>query len=135
MTHSEIRRLFNKVLRDELGTTIDIVIEDQEYKPNPLTPYIKTTLIPVDTKGITLSGDGKKLKGIYQISIFTPRGEGTGLASGLINAIDDIFPLYSFLPGTNEQVQLMEPVAQETGKELESFFHTPLSLIYVCYKN
>lgn len=68
--------------------------ENAAYTPEIGTPFQWVTLLPAETQNPTFAGIGSELafeQGIFQVSIYEPRGVGSGAAAARADALRDQF--------------------------------------------
>lgn len=131
MSDSKIRKAFNDIVRG-YGTSKGwvVVIENSVATPVPNQPYLKTTLGPSTPRASTLAGDGKTYRGVFQVMVVVPAGEGTGRVTTIIDELQELFPLYGRVSyGTNEAV-IMTPIQTLMGITDGGNYSTPISFTY-----
>jgi len=67
-------------------------------------------MLPAGTGTDTLSGDHRVYTGVFQVSLVTPAGNGTGEAEGLVDDISALFPAYLRLKQDAFEVLVLTPV-------------------------
>lgn len=131
MSDSKIRKAFNDIVR-AYGASKGwlVVLENSVATPLPSQPYLKTTLGPSTPRASTLAGDGKTYRGVFQIQIVVPAGEGTGRITTIIDELQELFPLYGRVSYGDKQAVIMTPIQTFMGITDGGTYMTPVSFNY-----
>lgn len=77
--------------------------------------YLAAFTLPAGTDSDALGGDHKAFTGLFQVSVVTPVGSGTGKAEGIVDELAAIFPLFERYSKSGLTVVTMTPVEQGPG--------------------
>lgn len=131
MSDSKIRKAFNDIVR-AYGTSKgwQVLLENGVGTLVPNQPYLKTDLGPTQPRVETLGGDHKSYRGVFQIMIVVPAGEGTGRVTTIIDELQALFPVYGRVNYDGKTVVIMTPI--ETLKAITEggTYSTPVSFNY-----
>lgn len=131
MSHALIRQLVEKKLSTWAATkNVRIAYENVTFTPIAKETYLESDLTPVDTGSETLSGDHTLFRGIYQVNVICPLGEGTAKANALAAEIASLFPIYQPLTsGTFRVIPLTHPKIMD-GLVRDSSYMLPVFFNY-----
>lgn len=131
MSDTKIRKAFNDIVR-AYGTSKGwlVVLENGVATPVAGQTYLKTTLGPSTPRATTLAGDGKTYRGVFQIQIVVPAGEGTGRITTILDELQELFPLYGRVSYGDNEAVIMTPLQTFTGITEGGTFTTPVSFNY-----
>lgn len=137
VTNSDIRRALDEkilALLSDLGLTEnDIAWSNYPFRPDPEKNSLRTTLMPGIGGAMTLGPNCfVRHVGIYQVSIYTPKGIGIGAAEQLADGIINAFPLGMTLQCCNQWLVLTN-VYTGSAMEEEMHLHLPVSIAYELY--
>lgn len=146
MSHSDIRKAFNDKVRAYGATKgYHVVLQNAPYKPRVDEIYLKTYIMPSTAVSDTLSGDHKRYMGVYQIDVMIPNDLGTGDVTDIVNELQDVFPVYSYVPfdldkedalgqpfKKTERVIVLTPVDMASGRNKDTHLSTPCWINYRC---
>lgn len=90
MTQQLIRSALDTRLETTPGMP-EIVYEGEDYAPVAETPYAKVDLLPRRPANPTLDEQTQDHGGVYQISLYFPRGADTGTMDALAGAVQTHF--------------------------------------------
>ena len=76
-----------KTWADAQVPVIPVAWQNVSYTPVSGTRYIRAYLLPAETFDGAVTGDYKLYAGIFQLSIYSPDGTGTGAAETIAEAI------------------------------------------------
>lgn len=72
----DIRETLDQVVDTQLDLPVQTA--NIHYKPKLLTPWARTTLLPSETRNLTLGNQPcVNVNGVFQVDIFYPSGSGT----------------------------------------------------------
>lgn len=66
--------------------------QGQPFKPSVDEVYLRAFLLPASTNSITLEGTDRVFIGVFQVSVVAPAGKGTGMAEGVSEELEQLFP-------------------------------------------
>jgi hypothetical protein len=89
---------------------LNIAFEGVEYEPGADETYLRAFTLPAGTDTQTLEGTDRVYTGVFQISIVSPAGNGTGDAEGLVDDLDELFPAFLRLKQGEFEVMVLTPV-------------------------
>lgn len=70
-----------------------IAYMNQNFVPTKGTLWLRGTLLPAQTAGVTIGLDGNDLyQGLFQVDVFAPQGKGSGQA---LRIADDVIEHYA----------------------------------------
>ncbi len=139
MGHDTVRFLFQAALY-EWAELNNVHIETDNEKnqqvdpalppPPAVTPRVSAHIIPADTFSATLGGDHEAFIGMFQMTVFTQDGTGTGSSDDIINSLKKVFRNNRRFVGRNDEyefvVQITSPIHTPEGKQegVEWLVHT-----------
>jgi hypothetical protein len=104
--------------------------ENTAFAPVTGTPYQRVHMLvnrPVDR---SLSNDMKEERGIFQVSLFFPQGQGRGAAQQRAQAIQDLFAPVQFLTEGTTTVSIYDPPHIAGGSPDGDRWHLPVSVYW-----
>jgi hypothetical protein len=111
MSHQVIRRLYEQRLAAWAGERdLRVAFESVEFEPSNNETYIRAFTLPAGTDTQTLEGTDRVYTGVFQISIVSPAGNGTGDAEGLVDELDGLFPAFLRLQQGDLEVMVLTPI-------------------------
>jgi hypothetical protein len=111
MSHQIIRRIYEQRLAAWGGPrALRIAYQGVAFEPGDNETYLRAFTLPAATDTQTLEGTDRVYTGVFQISVVTSAGNGTGDAEGLIDDLDDLFPTYLRLQQGDFEVMVLTPV-------------------------
>lgn len=111
MSHQIIRRLYEQRLAVWAGARdLRVAYQGVEFEPPENETYLRTFTLPAGTNTQTLEGTDRVYTGVFQISIVSPAGNGTGEAEGLVYELDDLFPAFLRLQQDTFEVMVLTPL-------------------------
>lgn len=134
MSHSDIRKAFNDKVRAYGATKgYHVVLQNAPYKPRVDEIYLKTYIMPSTAVSDTLSGDHKRYMGVYQIDVMIPNDLGTGDVTDIVNELQDVFPVYSYVPfDVDKEVIVLSPIDMASGRNKDTHLSSPCWFNYRC---
>jgi hypothetical protein len=133
MSHKIIRSLFEGRLKTWAAArspALRISYQNVDFAPAASETYLRAFLLPAGTNSNDLAGAHRLYTGLFQITVVTPSGGGTGAAEGLIDELDALFPLYDRLTKAGFSVQVMTPVEPGPEQQEDTAFALPVSFQY-----
>ena len=111
MSHQIIRRMYEQRLAAWAGPRgLRIAYQGVAFEPNDNETYLRTFTLPAGTDTQTLEGTDRVYTGVFQISVVTPAGNGTGDAEGLVDDLDELFSAFLRLVQGDFEVMVLTPV-------------------------
>jgi hypothetical protein len=111
MSHQIIRRIYEQQLAAWAATRgMRIAYQGVAFEPGDDETYLRAFLLPAGTDTQTLEGADRVYTGVFQISIVSPAGNGTGDAEELVDDLDDLFPTFLRLQQGDFEVMVLTPV-------------------------
>lgn len=111
MSHLTIRLLYQQHLATWAADKgLRVAYQGAEFAPAADETYLSCFALPAGTDTNTLAGDHRAYTGVFQISVVTPIGNGTGDAEGLVDELADLFPAYLRLSKGDVEVIVLTPV-------------------------
>ena len=80
-----------KTWADAQVPAIHVAWQNVSYAPVSGTRYIRAYLLPAETFDGAITGDYKMYAGIFQLSIYSPDGTGTGAAETIAESVIALF--------------------------------------------
>jgi hypothetical protein len=87
-----------------------IAYQGVAFEPGDDETYLRAFTLPAGTDTQTLEGTDRVYTGVFQISVVTPVGNGTGDAEGLVDELDDLFPAFLRLQQGDLEVIVLTPI-------------------------
>lgn len=109
---------------------IKVVVENETHTPAAGETYLRAFTLPAVTASNTLSGDHRVYAGVFQINIVTASGKYRTEASGIVDELAALFPLYLRIPRAGLVALVMTPVAPGPGIPDGNTFTVPASFQY-----
>jgi hypothetical protein len=111
MSHQIIRRIYEQRLSAWAAPRgLRIAYQSVAFEPGDDETYLRTFTLPAGTDTQTLEGTDRVHTGVFQISIVSPAGNGTGDAEGLVDDLDELFPTFLRLKQGDFEVMVLTPV-------------------------
>jgi len=97
------------------------------FKP-PESRYLRSFLLPNNTRSDDLEGEHRRFLGVYQVSIVEPTGAGSGAAAALADELDALFSA----PLTNGalRINLLRPMSASAPIQEPDRWVVPVSASY-----
>lgn len=133
MSHKIIRSLLEgrlKTWADTRSPALRISYQNVDFSPTANETYLRAFLLPAGTNSNDLAGVHRLYTGLFQITIVTPSGGGTGAAEGLVDELAALFPLYDLLTKPGFSAQVMTPVEPGPEQQEDTAFALPVSFQY-----
>ena len=94
MSFPTIRQLLESRLMTWAGTRTPALSVQWENKPfsPPAGPYLRFFIIPAPTEGQALDGTHRAYTGSFQVSIVTPKNQGSEPADSIAVELEALFP-------------------------------------------
>lgn len=111
MSHQIIRRIYEQRLAawaEPRG--LRIAYQGVAFEPGDDETYLRTFTLPAGTDTQTLEGTDRIYTGVFQVSVVSPAGNGTGDAETLIDDFDDLFTAFLRLKQGDFEVMVLTPV-------------------------
>lgn len=131
MSHQRCRRLFESRLAAWAADKgYPVAYQNVPFTPQSGQLYLRAFLLPSDTGSDTLAGDHKRYQGLFQVSVVTPAGQGSGQAEDIIAELAGLFPIYDRLTLDDFSVVVMSPVEQGPEIPDDTEFTIPATFSY-----
>lgn len=133
MSHKIIRSLLEGRLKTWAAAhspALRIAYQNVDFAPTASETYLRAFLMPAGTNSNDLAGAHRLYTGVFQITIVTPSGAGTGAAEGLADELAALYPLNDQLTKTGFSVQVMTPVNSGPEQQEDAAFALPVSFQY-----
>lgn len=118
MSHRTIRQIYEARLTAWAAArspALRIAYQGVEFTPASGETYLAAFTLPAGTTSESLGGDHKAFIGLFQISVVTPSGNGSGKAEGIVDELAALFPLFDRYSKADITVVTMTPVEQGPG--------------------
>jgi hypothetical protein len=133
MSHKIIRSLFEARLAAWAMTKVPalrISYQNVSFTPAANETYLRAFLLPAGTDSNDLAGAHRLYTGVFQITIVTPVGNGSGAAETLADEMAALYPLNDQLTKTGFTVQVMTPVEPGPEQQEDTAYALPVSFQY-----
>ena len=133
MSHKTIRSLFEARLADWAKLkkpALRIAYQNVSFTPATNETYLRAFLMPAGTASDDLAGQHRVYSGLFQITIVTPAGSGSGAGEGLAEELAALFPLNDRLNQEDLMVLVMSPVESGPQQQEETSYSLPVSFQY-----
>ncbi|WP_460044116.1 phage tail terminator-like protein [Pseudomonas sp. S2_H01] len=111
MSHQIIRRIYEQQLAAWAAPrSLRIAYQGVAFEPGADETYLRAFTLPAGTDTQTLKGADRVYTGVFQMSIVSPAGNGTGDAEGLVDDLDELFPAFLRLQQADFEVMVLTPV-------------------------
>jgi len=109
--------------------------DNVRFEPTVGTTWVKMTLIPLNDRPAT-RGDTPQYRtdGFFQISIFTPEGQGAGEAEALAETISDSYTVSDVLTKNSTSVRF-EFAEIGQGMTESPWYMVPVTIRWYSYRN
>lgn len=108
---------------------LPIAWEDVPFTPSNAV-YLRGFLLPATTRSDDLGGEHRQWRGFYQISLVCPINTGPGVAEGIAEELDALFPVNLLLPIGGLSVQIVSPASAAPALQDVQSYTIPVSLGY-----
>lgn len=130
MSNKLIRSLYESRLAGfGLLKSLPIAWENVQFT-QPATAYLKSYLLKAPTGSDDLKGDHRVYEGVYQVSVFVPKGQGPQAAETLAAELATLFPLNLRLTSGSFTVQIIEPCSEGPAVQGDTHYMIPVSFKY-----
>ena len=107
-----------------------IVFQNVAFKPVEGEIYLRAFSIPARTGSDDIAGKHRVYTGLFQITIVTPAGIGTGAGEGLAEDLAALFALNDRLSRGDLTVLVMTPVEPGPEQQEDTGYALPVSFQY-----
>jgi hypothetical protein len=106
-----------------------------EYENVPFVPvtgatYLRASALPARTTSPDLAGDMAVFQGVFQVLVVSPINIGSGVALGIADELDALFPVNQRLSISSFVVQQTTPVSLAPALPDANSFIVPVSFEY-----
>lgn len=110
---------------------ISIAFQNTSYTPVTGQRYMRGFLMPANTLNPSQGGEHKHYHGMYQVSVYTAEGTGTGEASSITKAITELFKCPTTIPKNGLNVRINRTPATAQGmSDGDGFWMVPVTIWY-----
>lgn len=115
-------------LKNAVKTVTTINQSDNEhYKPQLLTPWVRTTFLPSETQNLTRGPNPMvRISGIYQIDVVTPAG--TGYINTTVNQLLDYLYSNRMLSTPNNNTVRLINTWRSVSTQDDDWYITPVTV-------
>lgn len=99
-----------KTWADAQTPAMPVAWQNVAFTPPQDKKYLRCFVLPGRTTSDDLKGDHRGYRGVFQVSIVRPLGEGTGFARAIEVQLDALYPVNLRL-GTSLAVQILTPMS------------------------
>jgi hypothetical protein len=133
MSHKLIRQIYEAHLAAWAAARVPalrIAYQGVTFTQTAGETYLEAFTLPAGTNSDALAGDHKAFIGLFQVSVVTPVGSGTGKSEGIVDELAALFPLFDRYSKAGLTVVTMTPVEQGPGIPDGSNWTVPASFQY-----
>lgn len=131
MTQKLIRSLYEQRLAAwAAARSLPVAWQNVSFTPPASGIYLRAFLLPANTDSLDLEGGHRLYTGVFQVSIVTPNGQGSGAAEQLAADLDAEFPCNLRLTSGLFAVQIVSPCSQGPMIQGDTHFMLPVSFRY-----
>jgi hypothetical protein len=135
MSHRIIRSLFEARLSTWAKArtpVLRIAYQNVSFTPASNETYLRAFIIPAGTDSNDLAGAHRLFTGLFQVTIVTPSGVGTGAGETLADQIAALYPLNDALNKDAITVLVITPVEPGPEQQDDTTCELPVSFQYRC---
>lgn len=89
---------------------LPVAWENVPFTP-PAGAYLRAFLLPASTISRDMKGDHRGYRGVYQVSVVVPSGNGPGAGEAIAKEVADLFPVNLQMTASGLTVQVVSPVS------------------------
>ena len=133
MSHKIVRSLFEARLAAWAKLqkpVLRIAYQNVVFKPADGETYLRAFSIPARTGSDDLAGEHRVYTGLFQITIVTPAGVGSGAGEGLAEDLSALFALNDRLTRGDFTVLVMTPIEPGPEQQEDTGYALPVSFQY-----
>ena len=133
MSHKIVRSLFEARLAAWAKLqkpVLRIAYQNVAFKPADGETYLRAFSIPARTGSDDLAGEHRVYTGLFQVTIVTPAGIGSGAGERLMDELADLFPVNHRLTRDGFNVLVMTPIEPRPEQQEDTSYSLPVSLQY-----
>jgi len=133
MSDARIKQAFEVALDSwAKGQTpqVPVAWPNSDYTPDR-NLFVRPYLLPAKTKNAMLVGNHREYMGIFQISVYTPRGEGDGPGRAIAVGFDSVFNPSTTLVNGGLRVHIIDPVSTGPAMNDGGWYIIPVSIGYL----
>jgi hypothetical protein len=108
----------------------EIAWENVDFEPSENTTFIAPFMVPADSELVDFDWD-QESRGIYQVDVYIPLGQGTSRLRVIVNNIYTLFEGQVLTNGDTE-VHIGAITPRYVGRE-ESWYKAQIDIQYRCY--
>lgn len=121
---SEIIHAALNVRLDTLG--LQTAWENKSFLPPEATLWIRETYLPAERRAAAMGTTSQnRHRGIYQVDVFRPAGEGSGEAEETATLIENLFKRGTVISYSGITVKI-ESASRTTGRKSEPWYMIPV---------
>ena len=117
-----------------LDLGLDIAWENTSFVPAVGSPWLKAAILPGETRQADMGPDGGRNlnRGIYQVSVFYPAGQGSGAARDAADAVISHFRRGLAIVSGTVAVRIRRSWRGPAASEAD-WFQIPVSIAWFAY--
>ncbi|WP_219135375.1 DUF4128 domain-containing protein [Janthinobacterium sp. UMAB-60] len=131
MSQSTIRAALEVALAS-LAPAIDIAWQNVPYTPVTGRPYQAAYLLPADPDNHSMGDGSRQERGIFQVSLLYPPGQGTAAAGARAEMIRELFRRGASFTKGDVTVQIERTPEIANGREDGDRWMVPVKIRYFC---
>lgn len=130
MSQAAIRAAFESRLASFAATNGYTVTWENVATNEPEGLYLRANLLPAPTRSDDLAGDHRAYRGVFQVLIVAPLGNGAGAAGAVADDLAAEFPVALRLTAGGLTVVIVQPTSAAPALQTESRYTVPVSIYY-----
>lgn len=131
MSQSTIRAALESVLAS-LKPDIDTAWQNVPYTPITGRPYQAAYLLPAESENYSMGDSSRQERGIFQVSLMYPPGQGTAAAGARAEAIAALFHRGASLTKDGITVQIERTPEIADGRADDDRWMVPVKIRWFC---
>lgn len=96
----------------------------------PSTAYLRAFLLPADTDSRDLAGRHREFRGVYQVSVCLPQGQGPGAGDAIVTELDALFATTAPMTINGLEVHVVRPTSAAPAIQEPDRYVIPVSCEY-----
>lgn len=133
MSQSAIRKILETRLAGWAAARVPVLPvlwENVNVAQEPVGDHLRAYLLPATTTNPYVAGDGRSLRGIFQVSAFLTPGSGPKKGEAIASELDALFPCFAQYTDGVITVMVAAPVSTAPAITEPGWFMLPMSIRY-----
>jgi hypothetical protein len=110
--------------------SLQVAWQNVSFTPPSSGLYLRAFLLPATTDVLDLAGEYPIYRGVFQISIVAPSGQGSGAAEQLVEDVSAEFPADLLLTSGALSVMIVSSCSQGPAIQDSTSYMVPVSFTY-----